>query len=229
MMPQETFVRPPRVASWLVNLFTPFDQSQAIAGDLLEEFSDIASKSGIALARRWYRRQSVKTIANLFASGFSAAPRVIICAVLGGLLLAWFIPSWISSALLVITREHGVYVQKRIQFLGLWVQTGLLIIGMLEMLLIGCIVAIVAKGREILTTTTLLFAQIAFLCLGAVWMIERGTAVITSTTHSTSLLVLLLPLYFLERTFTVVFGGLIVRMYRNSIAQRTSGQRISAV
>jgi hypothetical protein len=35
-------------------------------GDLLEEYSYLAPKSGVTFARRWYRRQTVKTIAHLF-------------------------------------------------------------------------------------------------------------------------------------------------------------------
>jgi hypothetical protein len=164
----------------------------------------------------------LKTIANQFTSGFRAAPWTITCAVLGGLLLAWFIPNWSSRALFVITREHGVYVQKRIQFMGSWVHTGLLIITMFEMLLIGCIVAISAKGREIVATTALLLTEVAFLWVGAVWMIERGTVMIISTTPSSYLIILSLPLFFLERSFSVVVGGFIVRMYRNSRMQRPS-------
>ena len=68
------FVRPPRIAVWLVDLFTPNKQSESIPGDLLEEFSEHASKSGVASARRWYWRQSVKTVARLIATGFLVAP-----------------------------------------------------------------------------------------------------------------------------------------------------------
>jgi hypothetical protein len=228
-MPQESFVRPPRIAEWLLNLFTPFAQSDAISGDMQEEFSDVVAKSGITAARRRYWRQTVKTIASLFTSGFRAAPWAIASAVVGGLLLAWFIPNWVSRSLLVVTRENGFYIQKRIQFLGLWVQTGLLVIGMIEMLLIGCIVAIAAKGREIVATMTLLLCELAILCAGAAWMIERGTVIITTTTPGSHSLVLLLPIYFLDRSFPVVVGGFIVRIYRNSAMQRASGQRASAI
>ncbi len=62
-MSQASFVQPPRIAVWLVDLFTPDKQAESIPGDLLEEFSDLASKSGVAFARRWYWRHSVKTIA----------------------------------------------------------------------------------------------------------------------------------------------------------------------
>lgn len=61
MTSQAHFVRPPRTATWLVNLFTPADAGESILGDLFEEFSHIASNSGVAVARRWYWRQSVKT------------------------------------------------------------------------------------------------------------------------------------------------------------------------
>ena len=67
-------VHPPWVASWLVDLFTPIGQTETIQGDLLEEFSEVASKSGVASARRWYWRQSVKSVAHLIGTGFRAAP-----------------------------------------------------------------------------------------------------------------------------------------------------------
>jgi hypothetical protein len=45
-----------------------------LLGDLMEEYSYLASKSGIAVARRWYWRQTTKTVAHLAATGFHAAP-----------------------------------------------------------------------------------------------------------------------------------------------------------
>ena len=59
-MPRQ--VHPPRVVSWFVDLFPPIEQTETIQGDLLEEFSGLVSTSGIDLARRWYWRQSVKTV-----------------------------------------------------------------------------------------------------------------------------------------------------------------------
>jgi hypothetical protein len=50
---QAEFVQPPRIAVWLVNLFTPAEEAESILGDLLEEFSHLASKSGVAFARSW--------------------------------------------------------------------------------------------------------------------------------------------------------------------------------
>src|SRR5881394_208843 len=89
MMLRTPFVRPPRVAIWLVDLFTPDEDAEAIQGDLLEEYSELALKSGVASARRWYWRQSVKTIAHLMGTGFRVAPWSVAGAVVGGFLLLW--------------------------------------------------------------------------------------------------------------------------------------------
>jgi len=86
-MTHASSVQPPRVAVWLLDLFTPYEQTESIPGDLLEEFSDVASKSGVANARRWYLRQSVRTILHLVRSGFRVAPWSIAGAVVGGVLL----------------------------------------------------------------------------------------------------------------------------------------------
>jgi hypothetical protein len=51
-MTKASLVQPPRLAVWLVNLFTPYEQAESIPGDLFEEFSAVAPKSGVASARR---------------------------------------------------------------------------------------------------------------------------------------------------------------------------------
>ena len=88
MTSQADFLQPPRIAVWLVNLFTlTAEEAESIPGDLLEEFSHLASKSGVAFARSWYWRQTVKTIAHLVGSGFRVAPWSTTAAVVGGFLL----------------------------------------------------------------------------------------------------------------------------------------------
>jgi hypothetical protein len=62
MISQPSPVRPPPLAAWLVDLFIPGKHAESIPGDLLEEFSEIASRSALTYARRWYWRQSIKTI-----------------------------------------------------------------------------------------------------------------------------------------------------------------------
>jgi hypothetical protein len=51
MTSQAFFLQPPRIAVWLVSQFTPAEESESILGDLLEEISQLASKSGVAVAR----------------------------------------------------------------------------------------------------------------------------------------------------------------------------------
>ena len=63
------FAQPPRVAVWFLNLFALEEEGESILGDLLEEFSLLVSKSGIASARRWYWRQTVKTLPQLAGVG----------------------------------------------------------------------------------------------------------------------------------------------------------------
>lgn len=60
MTSQADFIRPPRIAAWLVKLFASAEE-ESILGDLIEEYSDLALKSGLAFARHWYWRQAVKT------------------------------------------------------------------------------------------------------------------------------------------------------------------------
>ena len=54
MTSQAYFLQPPRIATWLVNLFAPAEEAASILGDLVEEYSRLASKSGVGVARNWY-------------------------------------------------------------------------------------------------------------------------------------------------------------------------------
>jgi hypothetical protein len=74
MTSQPDSIQPPRIAAWLVNLFSASQEAESILGDLHEEFSDLRSRSSDAFARNWYWRQSVKTIAHLMGAGFRVAP-----------------------------------------------------------------------------------------------------------------------------------------------------------
>ena len=79
-------LQPPRLAVWLVNLFTVPDNAEAIVGDLLEEFSQIAHRAGVVFAQRWYWRQSLKTIVVLIYTAYRAAPWWTFAGVAGGML-----------------------------------------------------------------------------------------------------------------------------------------------
>jgi hypothetical protein len=62
-------------------------EAESIQDDLIEEFSLLASKSGVASARRWYWRQTMKTVPPLAGVGFRTAPWMTTAAVVGGFLL----------------------------------------------------------------------------------------------------------------------------------------------
>jgi hypothetical protein len=49
-MATQTSLQPPRTASWLLDLVTPFDEAESIAGDLLEEYSVYRSDHQLAAA-----------------------------------------------------------------------------------------------------------------------------------------------------------------------------------
>jgi hypothetical protein len=105
----QAFVEPPRIAAWLVDLFAPGEQAESITGDFLEEFSDLAAKSGVAHARRWYWRQSLKTITHLVGAGFRGAPWTITGSVLGGYVLLTFggsLPERAIVSVLQFSRHH---------------------------------------------------------------------------------------------------------------------------
>jgi vacuolar-type H+-ATPase subunit I/STV1 len=218
-MPRTSLIRPPIIAAWLVDLLTPYEQAESIPGDLLEEFSDLVSKSGVAIARRWYWRQSVKTIGHLIGIGFRVAPWSIVGTVLGGYLLLAFgaSRSWVEDAIVGVIqfRRHHVtpyYSNLEMENHVFWLNTSIFIGHLLMSLLIGCIVAAVAKGREMVATMT----------LGFIWtgIVVKGIFVLV-TRHWPEQAFLL---HFLVDQFgsscLIVMGGVIVRESRSAISRR---------
>ena len=99
---QLNFVQPPRFAVWLLTLFALDEEAESILGDLLEEFSLLASKSGIPFARRWYWRQTLKTIFQLAVLGFRTAPWLTTAAVVGGFLLRRLVGRLVEPAIFAV-------------------------------------------------------------------------------------------------------------------------------
>lgn len=143
-------VQPPRVATWLVCLFTSTDD-ECIVGDLHEEFAEMASRSGIGIARNWYWRQSLRTIADLAVGGFRGAPWFTSCAILGGFLLLRFAHSLLGKLLNAVTDRYLLYWSGHFQAY-LWVLKAQFPAYLLTSLLVGCMVALVAKKREMIAT-----------------------------------------------------------------------------
>jgi hypothetical protein len=149
------------IALWLVGLFTANDRAESLQGDLLEEFSDLAAKSGIPSARRWYWRQSLKTAVVLFGSAFRLAPSSIVCAVVFGFLVSWFGSGLPEKFIVAVLHKFPIYPNHWNAYV-FWITDGILIAAVLESLAISCVVALIAKGRELVATITLGAVLLAF-------------------------------------------------------------------
>jgi hypothetical protein len=204
-----TSARPPRLAARLVDLFASPDHAEALLGDLSEEFSDIASKSGVVCARRWYWRQAAKSIAHLAVVGFRLAPWSLTGAVLLGFALRWFGSSLPERIIIRILRAQRPYSDLHYD-LYVWLVTwGIPIAGVVEMTLIGCVVAAVAKGREIVATVV----------LGIVSSVMVGLLIFLRTLELP--LPIPIPWNFLvfrnfENWMAFVLGGILIRKIRSA-------------
>jgi len=211
-MTQASF-QPPRGAVWLIELFTPYGQAESILGDLLEEFSDLASKSGVAYARRWYRRQSVRTIVHLVRSGFRVAPWSIAGVVVGGVLLVQLGHAFAGSAIRTGSEflNHHVVLHRPSHFdlflVTFLYNSGMYLCRLTVSMLIGCIIALACKSREMLATIT-----VSLVC-----SIQAVTGFWTFLHGWPDLPLKVLPpvlLYSFGGLFAIVIGGGIVQKYR---------------
>jgi hypothetical protein len=204
---QPISVQPSRLAFWLVNLFTIPDDAEAIMGDLLEEFSSVASKSGVAYARRWYWRQALKTIAHLIYSAYRIAPWSTASAVVGGFLLPGFVTGFLGfpqRAIFAVLEKYQV-PDKHFNTYVFFATTGIDIGYVIVFLWVGCVIALVAKGREMAAaiTLSLIFAGM------------DGVALFAWAASGHSLLRSLLPWNFAD-LFAILIGAAIVRISRSA-------------
>lgn len=156
---------------------------------------------------------------HLFGTGFRIAPRPIFGVVLGGYLLLAFgaSRSWVEDAIVGVIQFHRHHVTpyySNLQTYVFWLNTSILIRHLLMSLLIGCFVAAVAKGREIVATMT----------LGFIWMAMVVKAILVLVTRHWPAHAFLLP--FLVDQFgsssLIVMGGIIVRESRSAMSRRAS-------
>jgi hypothetical protein len=109
MRSRADFVEPPRVANWLVNLFAADEESESLQGDMLEEFSHLASQSGVGFARSWYWRQTRKTIAHLVGTAFRTAPWLTAGTVIAGFLLNRLVSGLPERAIFAALNRYQVF------------------------------------------------------------------------------------------------------------------------
>jgi hypothetical protein len=197
-------IRPPRLALWLVNLFAPAEEAESILGDLVEEYSQLASQSGAAVARRWYRRQAVNTIAYLSGNAFRAAPWSIAGVVFGGFLLQSFGNELPEKVIAAVADRHLAYCRTHFNAYMFWMTDGILIGRVMVSMWVGCMVALVAKGREMVATIT----------LGLVFCTLIGAAVIWVAMHRQMDVAWML--WSCADPVAIVVGGAIVRTQRSA-------------
>ena len=203
-MEQRVF-RPPVLAVWLIDFFVPEKRGEAIHGDLVEEFSKLASTSGLAAARRWYWRQSVGTVAHLMGAGFRGAPWLIAATVLGGCLALWFgleLGDQTLFHLNVNLHSHSVRIS--------WLPWGIQAERFLVMMLVGCLVALAVRGREMFTAIAL-----SLVCAALSGFVYPQWTIVHNAEYA-------LParMFQLTASAAILFGAAIVREIRFVLARR---------
>jgi hypothetical protein len=215
MTPQPSPARPPRLAAWLVDLFASREQAESILGDLSEEFSDLATRSGIANARRWYRLQSAKTIAHLAGAAFHTATPWPVVALFLGLLLSRFSAGLPEHLIVALLRTQRPYSSRHYEAYVWLLAYGIPIISITQSLLIGCVVALLARGREMVATMALSLLSAATIA----WLLF----IFFGRTPPTRPVIPFLAPFLFSRALEligIVAGGVIVRKARSASARR---------
>jgi hypothetical protein len=193
---------PPRIAVWLIGLFTPDKEAEAVPGDLLEEFSHLAAESGVVIARRWYWRQTAKTITHLAGAAFRSAPWTMAAAIVGGFLLHGFLSGLPEKFLSAVTERYLMFWSAHFQAYT-WVLNGVGIAHLMASLLVGCMVALAAKGREMVATMALALVFCGMVAAALVWVATRRPIDVAWL------------LWAYSCPFAIVMGGFIVRTRRS--------------
>jgi hypothetical protein len=209
MTSQPHSVQPPYIAVWLIRLFARGEKAEAILGDLLEEFSLLASKSGVSTARNWYWRQTIKTVPRLAGLVFRTTSWMTITAVvIGGLLLRFLVGRLVGYVAFAVLHRYGVVFEHHLFAVYLFFNIEHLI----TFLLIGLIVAFVAKEREMVTTATVALIFAASVVVGSMYGAIR---------YGIDPILWRLTCYLVD-LFVIVIAGAIVRTHRLAPKSRAS-------
>ena len=195
---------PPRIATRLLNLFATGMEAESILGDLLEEFSHLASKSGVVSARRWYWRQTMKTIAHLIGIGFRAAPWATAAAVAGGFLLTRLVSGLSERAVFAVLERYSVFDHHFGAYI-FFATYGIAIGHVIASLFVGCMVALVARSREMVAAIALALAFFTMTAAALPVWIATGHIPIPS-----------MLAWNFASWLAIVIGGAIVRMRRSA-------------
>lgn len=210
MIAHDDIVQPPRVATWLVVLFTSAE-TEPVEGDLLEEFSNLASRSGAAVARRWYWSQALHSIVHLFTSAFRTAPGSTTAAVIAGFLLGRFLFPLPEKAIFAVLERYSVFDSHFDTYVA-FATYGVAIAHVMTSMLVGCFVALIAQRKEMIATITLVVLLVGMTIAASLVWVTRGNAWILWS---------MLPWNFLDWLATLV-GAAIIRSERSALKTRRS-------
>lgn len=213
-------VQPHRIAAWLVGLFIVEEQTGTQEQNLNEAPSDSASRLGAGRSRRWYWSQSLKIIAGLVGRGFRTAPWLIVGTALGGALLLQFATGNLQRVIMEfidLLNDHVTpyYDSKGAANQMAWMYYTVFVGSLLESLLVGCFVALVAKRRE----------MIAAIALSFVSLVMTATTFWESVAAHNGADPALFPRIMIHQfgaSFLIVLGGIIVREMRSAATHRLS-------
>jgi hypothetical protein len=212
MTSQPHSVQPPLIAAWLISQFALAEEGESILGDLLEEFSLLSEKSGVASARKWYWRQTIKTLPRLASCGFRTVPWVTAAAVVGGFLLRKLVAPLIGSVTFAVLEKYQAFFEHHFSAYLFFASTGLDIEHLIAFLLIGFIVAFVARQREMVATIVLGLIYGPIAAVGFIYVVTK--------TGNDALLWRLTWIF--ADAFAIVTAGAIVRMHRLATKSRPS-------
>jgi hypothetical protein len=193
--------QPPRLAVWLINLFTVHDNEEAIIGDLLEEFSQIAHRAGAAFARRWYWRQALKTIVHLIYAAYRAAPWSTSAGVAAGFLAARPLSRLVEPTIFAFLDRYQI-PEHHFNLYVFFATTGMDIGHLLVFLFVGCIAAVGARETPMAAAAT----------LSLIFAAMTGAAVVSWVIQGHYWILWRLAWNFADM-FAMLIGGAIVRTH----------------
>ncbi len=203
MMTRSLADEPPRAATWLVSLFTLARETESILGDLLEEYSSLASHAGSAFARRWYWRQTLKTIVHMIPAAFTVAPWSTAAGVAVGFTARKLLGGLPESMIFAVLERYQVY-EHHFAIYMFFASTGLDLAILITCLCQGCIVAWIAKGTEMAATMVLSLISVAMLLfIFPYLLVKTGHPNLGFT-----------PIWTLADALAIMVGGAIVRLSR---------------
>lgn len=176
---------------------------------MLEEFSHLASKSGVAFARSWYWRQTAKSIAHLARMGFRVAPWSTTVAVVGAFYLGRFVFGLPERAIFAVLERYRVF-DHHFNAYVFFASTGIDIGRVIASMFVGCIVAVAAKRRE----------MVAAMMLGILHIMLCGVAILATVPWGRPFFWETLPWQFGDWV-AIVVGGAIIRKTRSAVERRS--------